>query len=96
MIEIEVRLFNSLQRYAADARGRIALQLPAPATLGDALARLPVPAERIFVAWVNGYSVKQGVGFDAALECERPLAAGDVVALSGPVPFSRGYGTPVC
>jgi hypothetical protein len=24
------------------------------------------------------------------------LSAGDRIALSGPVPFSRGYGAPVC
>ncbi len=96
MVEIEVRLFNSLARYAPGTGARFALRLPATATVADALARLDVPRERIFVLWLNGLNLKQGVGFDAAIEERRPLANGDVLALSGPVPYSTAYGTPVC
>lgn len=96
MVEIEIRLFNSLARYAPAPGGRFTLRLPAAATVGDALARLDVPRERIFVLWLNGRSLKEGVGFDAAIEEQRGLASGDVLALSGPVPYSTAYGTPVC
>ena len=96
MIEIEVRLFNSLTRYAPRRRARFPLRLPATATVADALARLPVPRERIFVLWLNGHNLKEGVGFGAAIEEQRQLAGGDVLALSGPVPYSTAYGTPVC
>jgi hypothetical protein len=96
MVEIEVRLFNSLGRYAPGRGWRFPLRLPTPATVGAALARLPVPRAQIFVVWVNGHNVKRGVGFDAPIDEGHALAPGDVLALSGPVPYSTAYGTPVC
>jgi hypothetical protein len=96
MVEIEVRLFNSLARYARHQAPRFPLRLAPAATVGDALARLAIPRRRIFVLWLNGRNIKAGVGFDAAIEEHRPLTSGDVLALSGPVPYSSAYGTPVC
>jgi hypothetical protein len=96
MIEIEIRLFNSLARYAPVRGARYTMRLPMAATVGDALGRLGVPRERIFVLWLNGRNLKEGVGFDAPIEERRGLSGGDVLALSGPVPYSTAYGTPVC
>jgi hypothetical protein len=63
MINLEVRLFNSLSRYAG-ARNPLALKLPEGATIGDALARLPVPAREIFLLTLNGRNVLAGVGLE--------------------------------
>ena len=96
MVEIEVRLFNSLARYAPGRQGRFALRVARPATVRSALARLAIPRERIFVLWLNGRNLKEGVGFTAAIDGDQALVDGDVLALSGPVPYSTAYGTPVC
>lgn len=96
MVEIEVRLFNSLARYARRQGPCFPLRLAPAATVGDALAQLAIPRRRIFVLWLNGHNIKAGVGFDAAIEEHLPLASGDVLALSGPIPYSSAYGTPVC
>ena len=96
MVEIEVRLFNSLARYAPKRGAPFMLRLPAGADVGTALARLGIPRGRIFVLWLNGFNLKEGVGFDAPIELARTLASGDILALSGPVPYSTAYGTPVC
>lgn len=91
-IRIEVRLFNSLARHLP-GDGRIALDLPAGGTIGDALAKLGLPPARVHLALCNGRDVtpdlKGGVNLDYVLE------NGDVLALSGPVPYSWGYGAPV-
>ena len=85
-MEIEVRLFNSLRKY-----GPRTLELPAGSRVEDLLARLPLPREEIHVALLNGRNI-MGNG---AIETERRLAPGDVVAFSGPVPWSKGYGSAV-
>lgn len=92
MIEIEICLFNSLARYGNGlAPGR--LQLPTGARALDAACRLGVPLREIFVAWHNGHNIM--TTFGGELEDVR-LEDGDRLALSGPVPFSRAYGAPVC
>ena len=85
-MEIEVRLFNSLRKY-----GPRRLELPADSRVGDALARLPVPLGEVHVALLNGRNIMAG----SSIELEHPLAPGDVLALSGPVPWSKGYGSAV-
>lgn len=90
MIEIELRLFNSLRRYARAGK----IQVPKGATVGDVVTQLPIPRHEIYVSWLNGHNIMASLG--GTLEIEHRLHAGDVLALSGPVPFSRSYGTPVC
>jgi len=87
-ITIEVRLFNSLSRYG---QGR--LELPAGSTVADALARLAVPGSAIFLSLLNGRNISRSLG--GGVEGDHRLRDGDCLALSGPVPFSRGYGAPV-
>lgn len=94
MIELKIRFFNSLTRYAGK-RNPAALMLPEGSTVGDALERLDVPEQEIFLLTLNGRNVMRGFGFGSGIETERELQEGDVLALSGPVPFSRGYGSPV-
>lgn len=94
MIKLEVRLFNSLTRYAGE-HNPLALTLPEGSTIGDALRRLPVPEEEIFLLTLNGRNVMRGFGASSGIETERELREGDVLSFSGPVPFSRGYGSPV-
>lgn len=89
-IEIEVRLFNSLSRYGEPRT----LTLPAGATVGDVIAKAGVPRDEVFLVLRNGRDVTPGKVGDP-INGERVLDHGDVVALSGPVPYSYGFGAPV-
>jgi hypothetical protein len=92
-IEVEVRLFNSLARFGGREGHRRILSLPAGSTVGDVLDRLRIPAGEVFLALQNGRDVTPSL--HAELNTERTIDEGDVVALSGPVPYSWGYGSPV-
>jgi hypothetical protein len=94
MIEVELRFFNSLSRYAK-GRGRLCKQFPAGATVADALEAIEVPEPEIFLLLHNGRNIMRGFGCNSGIETWQVLEDGDVLALSGPVPFSRGYGSPV-
>jgi hypothetical protein len=91
-IRVEVRLYNSLTDRVAGG-WRHHFTLAAGATLGDIAHRLGLAESEIFLALVNGRDASPhrlgGVSKSA------PLEDGDVVALSGPVPYSWGYGAPV-
>ena len=88
MINVEIRLFNSLSRYRADR-----LELPEGSTVADALARIPVPRGEIFLSLLNGRNISRALGGE--VEGHHALSNGDRLALSGPVPYSRGYGAPI-
>lgn len=89
---ISVRLFNSLTRYGrGEPRREIAL--PLGATVGDVVRRFDIPHTDLYLVLVNGRDVTPTLG--TPVELNRELADGDTVALSGPVPFSWGYGAPV-
>jgi hypothetical protein len=93
MIEIEICLFNSLTPYGLDGAS-FRLELPR-GTAADALPRrLKIPAGKIYAAWRNGRDIMTTFGGRVAEGIM--LEQGDRLALSGPVPFSRGYGAPVC
>jgi len=91
-MELEVCLFNSLRKYGAGAMVFPAY-LPDGATVAELLRRLAVPAGEIYVAFRNGRSITPVLGKTPDLDTV--LEQGDRVALSGPVPFSRGYGAPI-
>ncbi len=93
-IAVEVRLFNSVARFANGGGWRRTLALAPGATVSDVLARLAIPPGEVFLLMVNGRDVTPGV-VGAPVRTARELDHGDVVALSGPVPFSWGYGTAV-
>lgn len=93
MIEIEVHLYNSLTRYAAKFEP-LRLSFPAGTSPAEVTRRLGIPEREIYVAWHNGRNIMTAFGgsFEGGVE----LRDGDRLALSGPVPFSRAYGAPVC
>ena len=88
MITLEIRLFNKLQGYAADGRHRFALAVPAGTTIRELLDRLKIPAGEVYLALRNGRNIELFPDGDS-------LRDGEIVALSGPVPYSKGYGSPV-
>ncbi|GMQ90167.1 MAG: hypothetical protein BMS9Abin10_0519 [Gammaproteobacteria bacterium] len=95
MIEVQVRLFNSLSRYG-NGENRFCFRLPKGASVDQVLQRLDIPQSEIFLLMHNGRNIMRGFGPDSGIETEHVLADGDILAFSGPVPFSRGYGSPVC
>lgn len=93
MIEVEVHLFNSLRRYAP-AGGVLRLTVPAGTPARKIAEGLGLPHQDIYVALHNGHNIM--THFGGQIEDDARLQAGDRLAFSGPVPFSRGYGAPVC
>lgn len=92
-ITIEARLFNSLTRFAGPGRHRRAISLPAGSTVADLLGELSVPEREIFLILRNGRDITRSL--HTPLNTATVLDDGDVIALSGPVPYSWGYGAPV-
>ncbi len=92
-VTIELRLFNSLHAYAGAADGVIPLSLPAGSCVGDILRRLAIPPDKVFLALCNGRDITRSL--HTPLNTDAILDEGDVIALSGPVPYSWGYGAPV-
>ncbi|MGB0681648.1 MAG: MoaD/ThiS family protein [Magnetovibrionaceae bacterium] len=92
-LKIEVRLFNSLSPYLNKPGGRELLEVPAGTTVEDIIRRFDIPRDKIFLILVNGRDISPGLV--GAIRTSYPLEEGDVLALSGPVPFSYGYGAPV-
>ncbi|MEW5887752.1 MAG: hypothetical protein AB1768_01685 [Pseudomonadota bacterium] len=93
MIEVEVHLYNSLTKYGA-ALQPLRLRLPRGTQARALPGRLGIPEREIYVAWRNGRNIM--TAFGGAVEDNVTLDHGDRVAFSGPIPFSRGYGAPVC
>ncbi len=94
-VEVEVRFFNAIARYAGPRRGpRQRMTVPAGTTVGDLADRLGVPRKELFLVLVNGRDITPGLVGDAVRDY-RVLEDGDVIALSGAVPYSYGYGSPV-
>jgi hypothetical protein len=93
-VEVEVRLFNSIARFANGGGWRRVLDLEPGATVADVLALLGVPKSEVFLVMVNGRDITRGL-VAAPARTGYELDYGDVLALSGPVPYSFGYGAPV-
>lgn len=91
-LSVELRLFNRVYRRFGGGVMVRCVELPVGTTLGELVAQAGIPELEVFIAFINGTDASVGPG---ALERERALEEGDVVALSGPVPYSWGYGAPV-
>jgi len=91
---ITVRLFNSVRRYANGSQGEFDLDIRAGETVRDIAERLRIPIDEIFLVLVNGRDITPGL-VGAPVRETKTLEAGDVLAFSGAVPFSYGYGAPV-
>lgn len=92
-IKTELKLFNSLATHLDAPLETKTIVLPAGSTLGDLLRQIELPPPRVFIAYVNGRDITPRL--DGTIETGHPLQDGDVVALSGPVPYSWGYGSPI-
>jgi hypothetical protein len=93
MIEIEICLFNSLSKYTP-AGGPLRLRLPRGTEASHIVRHLQIPPREIYVVWRNGRNIT--TSFGGEVERHVQLEDGDRLALSGPIPFSRAYGAPVC
>lgn len=94
-IRVEVRLFNSLAKYSNFLGESKVLEFPAGARIGDVVDQLKLPAPEVFLVLLNGRDVTPGPYRGGIINRERELENGDIVAFSGPVPYSYGYGAPV-
>jgi hypothetical protein len=94
MIEVEVCLFNSLAQYAEPGNGALRLRLPEGTRADALLSTLAIPACQVYAGWRNGRDIM--TTFGGPVLPGVVLAHGDRIAFSGPIPFSRGYGAPVC
>ena len=92
-VTVEVRLFNSLTRFAGDRYKPLTVAMPAGSSVGDVLRMLKIPADKIYLVLVNGRDATPRL--NTAVNEYRLLDEGDVLGLSGPVPYSWGYGSPV-
>ncbi len=93
-VTIEARLFNSLRGFGPKDRSFQSFTFQAGSTVGDLIRKLELPIDEIFLILRNGRDISSGV-IGAPLNVEAVLDDGDVIALSGPVPYSFGYGAPV-
>ncbi len=92
-INIGLRLFNSVgQRFPPDARFSTVPLMPG-STIRDLFREYGVQQEGVFLIMVNGRDVTRSLY--GGLNTDYELSDGDVVACSGPVPYSWGYGSPV-
>lgn len=94
LVTVEVRLFNSMTRYANGNGLRHRLTLPAGTSVGELADRLRIRREDLFLVLVNGRDITPGL-VGAGVKDYHTIEDGDVVAFSGAVPYSYGYGAPV-
>jgi len=94
-IKVEARFFNSLARYSGHDGLSCQLELSAGACVGDIIAMFKLPLPEIFLVMKNGRDITPGLYQGGVVNAEVALDEGDVIAFSGPVPYSYGYGAPV-
>lgn len=93
-VTIESRLFNSLTKYRGTRACREVFTFPAGATVRDVLDRWGLPKREVFLCMRNGRDVTPGL-VGAEINANAVLDEGDIIAFSGPVPYSYGFGAPV-
>lgn len=93
-VTIESRLFNSLTKYRGTRSWRETFTFPAGSTIRDVLELWGLPKDEVFLVLRNGRDVTPGI-VGAEVNVETALDDGDVIAFSGPVPYSYGYGAPI-
>ena len=93
-VTIESRLFNSLTKYRGARSSRETFTLPAGSTVGDVLDQWGLPRQEVFLCLRNGRDVTPGL-VGEEINVDTVLDEGDIIAFSGPVPYSYGYGAPI-
>ncbi len=91
---VEVRLFNSIARQHGSTGAGQRIEVMPGTTIADIAARYGIAYDRLHLVLVNGRDVSPGCVGDP-VRLAHQVEPGDVVALSGPVPYSYGYGAPV-
>ena len=71
----------------------VTVEMPAGSSVGDVLRELKIPGDKVHLALLNGRDITPSLY--AAVNENAMLDEGDVLGLSGPVPYSWGYGSPV-
>ena len=94
-IDIEVRFFNSMARFTKSERFAERLTVEPGVTVGDLISRFRLPVGEIFLVLKNGRDITPGLYQGGVVNMDAVLDDGDVIAFSGPVPYSYGYGAPV-
>lgn len=94
-IRLEARFFNSLARYSGTDGLVRKLELPAGTTIGELIAHVKLPIPEIFLVLRNGRDITPGLYQGGVVNTEVALDDGDVIAFSGPVPYSWAYGAPI-
>jgi hypothetical protein len=94
-LRIEVRFFNTLTRYSGSDGIYRTLEVDAGTTVGELIARFGIPQNEIFLVMRNGRDITPGLYVAGNVNRHQTLEDGDVIAFSGPVPYSYGYGAPV-
>jgi hypothetical protein len=94
-LEIEARFLNSLSKYGGQDGPRRRVTLEAGCTVGDLIKMFSLPLGEIFLVLRNGRDVTPGVYQGGQVNQDVVLDHGDIIAFSGPVPYSFGYGAPV-
>jgi len=91
-VSVEIRFFNSIARYRTGRGLFETTRLPAGSDIADILRHYGIRADDVFLIFVNGRDITPEL---RGLRTSYVLEDGDVVSLSGPVPYSWGYGAPV-
>ena len=95
ILSIEARFFNSLAKYSGHSGLTRQVEVPAGASVGDLIKMFDLPLSEIYLVSRNGRDITPGVYQGGVVNEEAALEDGDVVAFSGPVPYSYGYGAPI-
>lgn len=93
-VTIESRLFNSLTKFKGDHDWHENFTLPAGSTIDDVMKAWGLPRNEVFLCMKNGRDVTPGLVGDP-INGDAVLEDGDIIAFSGPVPYSFGFGAPV-
>ena len=95
VLRIEARFFNSLAKYSGTGGVSRKLELQAGVTVGDIIRMFSLPLDDIYLVLRNGRDITPGLYQGGVVNEQVVLDDGDVIAFSGPVPYSYGYGAPV-
>ncbi len=93
-VAVEVRLLNCIAQYAGSAGWCRKLEVPVGTAVSELANQLGIPFERLFLILVNGRDITPGL-VGNRVNGNHQIEEGDVIAFSGAVPYSYGYGSPV-